>query len=339
MFLRLPPSTQAAAPRCGTARAHAGSGYESGSRRAATPGSEYRPRAASAHAAAPASESGAAPHRAAPSCTDGAAARTAHPRGDLDDPSQVHHRDPGRNVPDDREIVGDEDVGQTEPMLQIHQQVDDLRLHRDVERGHRLVADDQLRLDRQARARCRCAGAGRRRTRADSAAHGRARPTVSQQLADARVDPRRVGRPCRRSGSARIAPTVICGFSDEYGSWKIICIARRRSRKARASSAPRSSPSNSTWPALGSIRRSSRRPSVDLPQPDSPTTPSVSPGPRRGRRRRRPDTAAVRGRTIRGGSRSAARVLRPRSKGSGSSAPAQRHAAAGIKPIRDRAAP
>ena len=38
-----------------------------------------------------------------------------------------------------------------------------------------------------------------------------------------------------------------------------------------------SSPSKRTAPAVGSIRRSTRRPVVDLPQPDSPTSASVSP--------------------------------------------------------------
>ena len=39
-----------------------------------------------------------------------------------------------------------------------------------------------------------------------------------------------------------------------------------------------SRPSNQTSPAVGSIRRSTQRPVVLLPQPDSPTRPSVSPG-------------------------------------------------------------
>src|ERR1051325_11075415 len=40
----------------------------------------------------------------------------------------------------------------------------------------------------------------------------------------------------------------------------------------------RSIPSNSTEPAVGSMSRRIIRPVVDLPQPDSPTRPSVSPG-------------------------------------------------------------
>ena len=32
-------------------------------------------------------------------------------------------------------------------VLKVHQQVDDLRLHRNIERRHRLVADDEQRLE------------------------------------------------------------------------------------------------------------------------------------------------------------------------------------------------
>ena len=45
------------------------------------------------------------------------------------------------------EIVGDEQIGEAELLLQVLQQVDDLRLDRDVERRDRLVADQQLGLD------------------------------------------------------------------------------------------------------------------------------------------------------------------------------------------------
>ena len=37
-------------------------------------------------------------------------------------------------------------------------------------------------------------------------------------------------------------------------------------------------PSKSTWPLVGFTAPSSARPAVDLPQPDSPTSPTVSPG-------------------------------------------------------------
>ena len=63
--------------------------------------------------------------------------------------AEVHHRDAVGDVPHDRQVVGDEQVGQAEVVLQVLEQVDHLRLHRDVERGDRLVADDDLRLQGQ----------------------------------------------------------------------------------------------------------------------------------------------------------------------------------------------
>ena len=47
-------------------------------------------------------------------------------------------------MPHHGEVVRDEQVGQAEPVLQVAHQVQDLRLDRDVERGGRLVADDEL---------------------------------------------------------------------------------------------------------------------------------------------------------------------------------------------------
>ena len=52
-------------------------------------------------------------------------------------------------MPNDRQIVGDEQIGQAKPFAQILQQVDDLSLDRNVECGDRLVADDELRFQGQ----------------------------------------------------------------------------------------------------------------------------------------------------------------------------------------------
>ena len=65
----------------------------------------------------------------------------------LDDPSQIHHRNPIRDVFDHRQIVGDEDDGEVHLPLQAEQQVDDLGLHRDIEGRDRLVAHQQLGLE------------------------------------------------------------------------------------------------------------------------------------------------------------------------------------------------
>jgi hypothetical protein len=70
-------------------------------------------------------------------------------RPDLHDPAEIEHRDAVAHVPHHREVVRDEDQRQPPRAPDLAQQVDDMRLHRDVERGHGLVADDQLRLHRQ----------------------------------------------------------------------------------------------------------------------------------------------------------------------------------------------
>ena len=62
---------------------------------------------------------------------------------DLDDPAQIHHRDPPANVAHEPEIVRDEQLGQFEPLLQIHQQVYHLGLHRYVERGDRFIGNNE----------------------------------------------------------------------------------------------------------------------------------------------------------------------------------------------------
>ncbi len=67
----------------------------------------------------------------------------------LHDPADVHHRDAVADVLDHRQVVRDEEVGEPQLVLQLEQQVEDLRLHRDVERRHRLVGDDQPRIERQ----------------------------------------------------------------------------------------------------------------------------------------------------------------------------------------------
>ena len=69
--------------------------------------------------------------------------------GDLDDAAQVHHRHAVADVAHHREVVRDEQVRQMQPLLQLHQHVDHLRLDRHVERRHRLVADHQAGLERQ----------------------------------------------------------------------------------------------------------------------------------------------------------------------------------------------
>ena len=62
---------------------------------------------------------------------------------DLDELAAVHHDHAVADVADRREVVGDEQVREPELLLQVAQQVQDLRAHGHVERGDRLVADDE----------------------------------------------------------------------------------------------------------------------------------------------------------------------------------------------------
>ena len=133
-----------------------------------------------------------------------AASNSASRRRQLDEPPEIHHADAVGDVRDHREVVGDEEVGEAELALQVLHQVQDLRLHRDVERRGRLVADQEIRIARQARARSRCAGAGRRRIRAGTS---RRRP--------ARGPPAAAARP-RASGS-RVASLMQAVRADRLG--------------------------------------------------------------------------------------------------------------------------
>ena len=70
-------------------------------------------------------------------------------RSGLDDGAEIHHRDPVGHLTDHGEVVGDEQIGEAALVTEIHQQVEDLGLHRDIECRDRFVADNELRLDRQ----------------------------------------------------------------------------------------------------------------------------------------------------------------------------------------------
>ena len=90
---------------------------------------------------------------------------------------------------------------------------------------------------------------------------------------------------CTSGPSAIWSPTRITGLSAVIGSWKIIDTS---CRAARAGGPRRqritSTPSITTWPA-GDLRRGAAaapriaRSAMLLPDPDSPTRPSASPGP------------------------------------------------------------
>ena len=65
-------------------------------------------------------------------------------RAGFDDPTLGHDADALRHPPHDAEIVGDEQHRHPGLLLEIAEQLEDLRLHRHVERRGRLVGDEEV---------------------------------------------------------------------------------------------------------------------------------------------------------------------------------------------------
>ena len=126
--------------------------------------------------------------------------------------------------------------------------------------------------------RSRSAGAGRRRIRADSGAAppGPGRPPPSDSTISRSRSAAVPPMPWTFRPSAMISETDIRGLKDPNGSWKTICICRRSGRSSLNCRPCSGLPSNRMSPSEP-IRRNSARPSVVLPEPDSPTTPTVWP--------------------------------------------------------------
>ena len=121
---------------------------------------------------------------------------------------------------DDGEVVADEQHREAEIALQVLQQVDDLRLDRDIERGHRLVAYDQVGIggERARDADALALAAGELVRPASAASRGSR--TLSISAADrARRDRRpKSASPKLRIGSATMSFTRMRGLRLENGS-------------------------------------------------------------------------------------------------------------------------
>ena len=162
--------------------------------------------------------------------------------------ASLHHEHAVRQPGDHAEIVGDQDDRRVEARAcRPSQQIEDLRLHRDVERGGRLVGDQQLRaaaaghrdhhaLAHAARELVRIAVEARRALRGCATASS----ISMQRLRGARSASM---RSCACSTSSHlVARSCRYGFSDVIGSWKIIEILRAANgvgARARAASAGR----------------------------------------------------------------------------------------------------
>jgi hypothetical protein len=100
----------------------------------------------------------------------------------LHDATVLHDRHDVADMPHHGQVVADEQVADAELALQVHEQVQDLALHREVERGDRLVADDELGLQGQGAGDADALELPARERRRSAVAQGRVDAHAGQQL-------------------------------------------------------------------------------------------------------------------------------------------------------------
>jgi hypothetical protein len=202
----------------------------------------------------------------------------------LDDPPGVHHRDLVRHLGHHPEVVGDDDHGHPQLVLEPRDQIEDLRLHGDVQGRGRLVGDQHLRL----------VGQGHRDHGALAHAPGELVRVVVDPLARL-GDPHeaeQVDGPIKRLGLGdvpvganrlhELAPDLVEGMQggqrvledhrDVVAAHPAHLLVRRVSR---------SRPSKTARPEMSALCERVRpmivRLETLLPDPDSPTIPSTLP--------------------------------------------------------------
>lgn len=72
----------------------------------------------------------------------------------FDDASPLHHRNAVRKLPDQGEVMRNENIGQAELGLQRQQNLDDIRLNADIESGCGFVQHDHIRFKDQRTGDC-----------------------------------------------------------------------------------------------------------------------------------------------------------------------------------------
>ncbi len=175
------------------------------------------------------------------------------------------------------QVVGDEEVGEGKPLLEVFEEVDDLRLYGDVEGGDGLVADEEGGVDREgpgnpyplplaARELVGVPGGCLRRESHDieklrHPARDAALPHDDKALADDIGD-----------GHAGVERAE--GVLEDHLYLSPVACKLLRPQTGDIVALRRGS-----WPAVGVRSLTTHLPTVVLPQPDSPTSPRVSPFP------------------------------------------------------------
>ena len=202
----------------------------------------------------------------------------------------AHHQDVVGDLPDHRQVMADEQVGQAQSGLQVGEQFEYLRLHHHVERRHRLVAHQHLGPQRQRpRDRDPLALTAGQLARAAGPA-----PTTAAPPRRAVRGPRARARsrsptPWIRNGSSMARNTEYMGSRLLYGFWNTGCdSAAERQRPAAVQRPRRRCRRTSRCPRWAPAVRAPSAPRSTCPNPIHRRPPCV-------RARRTPERHAVDG--------------------------------------------
>jgi hypothetical protein len=110
----------------------------------------------------------------------------------LDDLAQIHHSYCSRHLASDSQIMGYEQQGQAKFVLKITQQIENLSLHRYVERADRLIGHDEFRIQRKSPRDCDALTLTTAKCLWKLPARSRRQPNQLQQLSDSLL----AGSPC-----------------------------------------------------------------------------------------------------------------------------------------------
>jgi hypothetical protein len=152
---------------------------------------------------------------------------------------RIHHDHPLADLGHHAEVVGDQDHRGPRPLLQLQHQVEDLRLDGDVERGRRLVGDQELGVAGQGHGDHHpLAHAARELVRVVAEpALGIGDAHELEHLDRALLGLGPAGALVDAHGLGDLVPMVRTGFKDVIGSWKIIAIRLPRISRIRSSGA------------------------------------------------------------------------------------------------------
>ena len=205
-------------------------------------------------------------------CTRVAAARRSAPCSRFRRSPRPHHRDVVADVADHAEIVGDEHQGE---VVLSTKSVRRLSTWARTETSSALTGSSATRTrGRSARRRSRCAAAVRRRT--DAAFRSLGPVHLGQHLARRCLEPAVDSLPWASRGSATMSRPH-AGVERTHWVLEHDLELRRRSMSWRSGAPAISVPATPTLPDVGWSSPARIRSSVDLPDPDSPTTPNRSP--------------------------------------------------------------